>query len=132
MPAVMVGGLLAQLSIAGESPDAMRIVPLISLLVACWFLVFYVIKAGRIVKYISTPVMGGFISGVGLTIILMQIPKLFGGKPGTGELFELLAHIYEEMTSFHLLSFLLGLGTVLIILICKRIIPKIPMTVISS
>lgn len=130
MPAVMVGGLLAQLSIAGESPDAMRIVPLISLLVACWFLVFYVIKAGRIVKYISTPVMGGFISGVGLTIILMQIPKLFGGKPGTGELFELLVHIYEEMTSFHLLSFLLGLGTVLIILICKRIIPKIPMTVI--
>lgn len=130
MPAVMVGGLLAQLSIAGESPDALRIVPLISLLVACWFLVFYVIKAGRIVKYISTPVMGGFISGVGLTIILMQVPKLFGGKPGTGELFELLAHIYEEMTSFHLLSFLLGLGTVLIILICKRIIPKIPMTVI--
>ena len=40
-------------------------------------------------SYISTPVMGGFISGIGCTIILMQVAKLFGGSAGTGELFVL-------------------------------------------
>lgn len=30
------------------------------------------------VDFISTPVMGGFISGIALTIILMQIPKILG------------------------------------------------------
>lgn len=130
MPAVMVGTLLAQMGIVGESREAMQLVPVVSFFVALWFLVFYFIKAGRIVKYISTPVMGGFISGVGMTIILMQIPKLFGGSAGTGEVVELFKHIGHELTNFHLLSFVLGLGTVVIILACKKIIPKIPMTVI--
>ena len=82
-PAVMVGSLLAGFGITAESDAAMQLVPLISLLTALWFLVFFLLKAGRIVKYISTPVMGGFISGVGLTIILMQIPKLMGSPAGS-------------------------------------------------
>ena len=130
MPAVMVGSLLTQFGIAAESDQAMELVPLVSLLTALWFLIFFLLKAGRIVKYISTPVMGGFISGVGLTIILMQVPKLFGGTAGTGELFALLGHIADQLPAFHLLSALLGFGTFFIILLCKRLIPKVPMTVV--
>lgn len=130
MPAVMVGGILAEFQITYESEDAMALVAVISLLTALWFLFFYLIKAGRIVKYISTPVMGGFISGVGLTIILMQVSKLFGGGAGTGELPGLLLHIKGQLTAFHLPSAILGFGTVFIILICKKYIPKVPMTVI--
>ncbi len=130
MPAVMVGSLLTQFGIAAESDAAMELVPLVSILTALWFLVFFLLKAGRIVKYISTPVMGGFISGVGLTIILMQIPKLFGGTAGTGELFPLLGHIAQQCSVFHPLSAVLGFGTFAVILICKKKIPKVPMTVI--
>lgn len=130
MPAVMVGGLLAELEITAESGKALQLVPLISFLVALWFLVFYVLRAGRVVNYISTPVMGGFISGVGATIILMQVPKLFGGSAGTGEVILLMEHIVQELDEFHVLSAILGFGTVLIILLCKKWIPKVPMTVI--
>ena len=130
MPAVMVGSLLAGFGIAAESDAAMQLVPLVSILTALWFLVFFLLKAGRIVKYISTPVMGGFISGVGLTIILMQLPKMFGGSAGTGELFALLPHIYQQLPSFHPLSALLGFGTFAMILLCKKWIPKVPMAVI--
>lgn len=130
MPAAMVGGILAQLGIASQSLEARVLVPVTSLLVAIWFFIFYVFKAGRIVKYVSIPVMGGFISGVGATIILMQIPKLFGGDPGTGEVVALLNHILDQRGSFHLLSFALGIGTIVVILLCKRWIPKVPMTVV--
>ena len=41
--------------------------------------------------------MGGFISGIGITIILMQVPKLFGGAAGTGELIALLLHIADQL-----------------------------------
>jgi len=130
MPAAMIGALLAACEIKAESYEAMNLVPAVSFLVAIWFLIFYLIKAGRIVKYISNPVMGGFISGVGITIIMMQIPKLFGASPGTGEIFELIYNIYRQMPQFNLLSLILGLGTVIIILVCKKKIPKLPMTVI--
>ena len=130
MPAAMVGGFLSSMEIVSESVEARALVPVMAFLVAGWFVVFRLLRAGRIVSYISTPVMGGFISGVGLTIILMQVPKLFGGNPGTGELFALLENIGAQLPEFHLLSFALGMGTILIILVSKKYIPKIPMTVI--
>ena len=130
MPAVMVGSLMAELGIAAESRAAMNLAPVMAIFVSVWFVIFFLFKAGRIVKYISTPVMGGFISGVGATIILMQVPKLFGGSPGTGEIIDLVKNIASELCNFNGLSFLLGMGTVVIILVCKKIIPKVPMTVV--
>lgn len=130
MPAAMAGGILAEMGIAALSPQAKVLVPVMALLVAAWFFVLYFFKAGKVVKYISVPVMGGFISGVGATIIMMQIPKLFGGNPGTGEVVVLLENIWAQREGFHLLSFALGFGTIVIILLCKKWIPKVPMTVV--
>lgn len=130
MPAAMVGTLLTTLVLEPGSDKVITLVPVVSLLVGIWFVIFYFVKAGRVVKYISVPVMGGFISGVGFTIILMQIPKLFGGNPGTGVLLTLLVNIASECKHFNILSAVLGIGTVVIILVCKKYIPKIPMTVV--
>lgn len=129
-PAALVGGALASLGITAGTQEAMEIVPIITLVTACWLVVFYFIKAGRLVNYISTPVMGGFISGIGCTIILMQVPKLFGGSPGTGELFVLLINIWNQLERFNLLSAILGFGTVIIIMVAKKYIPKFPMSVV--
>ena len=129
-PAALVGGTLASLGITGGSPEAMALVPVITLLTACWLFLFYFIKAGKLVNYISKPVMGGFISGIGCTIILMQIPKLFGGNAGTGELFVLLYHIWQELPSFHPLSAVLGAGCVVILQISRKKAPKVPMSVL--
>lgn len=124
MPAAMVGTLLTTLVLEPGSDKVITLVPVVSLLVGIWFVIFYFVKAGRVVKYISVPVMGGFISGVGFTIILMQIPKLFGGNPGTGVLLTLLVNIASECKHFNILSAVLGIGTVVIILVCKSTYPK--------
>ena len=67
----------------------MTVVPVFTFFVALWLLAFYFMNAGKLVNYISAPVMGGFITGICTTIILMQAPKLMGSAAGTGELFEL-------------------------------------------
>ena len=128
-PAALVGGTLATLGIASGSPEAIAIVPVITMVTAAWLLLLFFVKAGRLVNYISKPVMGGFISGIGCTIILMQVPKLFGGNAGTGELFVLLHHIWQELSDFHPLSAVLGVGTVVILQVSKKLAPKIPMSV---
>ena len=130
MPAVMVGAALSSMGLVLGGEEATALVPVVTLCVGVWFLVFWLFRAGRVVKYISTPVMGGFISGVGATIILMQVPKLFGGSAGTGELVPLLRHIAAELPNFHPLSALLGFGTVVIILVSKRLWPRFPMPVV--
>ncbi len=129
-PAALVGGALASMGIVSESSEAMQIVPVITLATAVWLLLFYFVKAGKIVNYISTPVMGGFISGIGCTIILMLIPKLFGGTVGTGELFVLVEHILDETVHFNFLSLVLGVVTIIVILVAKKYMPKFPMSVL--
>ena len=101
MPAAMVGGILAELGIAAQSREAMLLVPVTALLVSFWFLILFLFRAGRIVRYISIPVMGGFISGVGATIIMMQVPKLFGGNAGTGEIIVLLEKNKAEFSDIY-------------------------------
>lgn len=129
-PAALVGSALVSLGIEGGSREALAAVPVLTFFVAVWLLVFYLCRAGKLVNYISAPVMGGFISGICTTIILMQVPKLFGGKAGVGELPELLEHIWESRTVFHLPSLLLGVGALVILLVSKKIIPKFPMAVL--
>ena len=130
-PAALCGGMLANMGIAAASPEALQIVPVLTLFVGLWLLVFHLLRAGSFVKYISSPVMGGFITGIGCEIILMQVPKLFGGRAGHGELPQLLAGIVTEAgRHFHGLSFVLGLATVAIILLCRTLVPRIPVNVI--
>ncbi len=129
-PAALVGGTLASLGIATGSSEAMQIVPVITFVTACWLLLFALLRSGKLVGYISKPVLGGFISGIASTIILMQTAKLFGGASGTGEVVELIIHIVGEFKYFNGLSFVMGIGTIIIILTAKKWFPKFPMSVV--
>lgn len=129
-PAALIGGALLSFEIEAQSPEAITVVPVLTFYVAAWLLLFFVLGAGKLVNFISKPVMGGFISGVCCTVILMQVPKLFGGTAGTGELFELLDHIFRELPLFNLPSFLLGIITLAIVLTVKKFFPKFPMAVV--
>lgn len=129
-PAAIVGAALVSLGIESGSEAAIQYVPVIALLTGIWLLLFYFLKAGRIVDFISTPVMGGFISGIALTIILMQIPKILGGKAGSGELPELVRHIAETCKEISWLSVVLGVGALILFRVAGKLIPKFPMAIV--
>ncbi|AMB99466.1 hypothetical protein AWM75_05410 [Aerococcus urinaehominis] len=110
-----VGGLLqsSQLTIIGVTvaaavskgqalaavPDEGKLTALVSLsiLTGIFLILFGVLKLGRLMKYISYPVMRGFLYGVGILLILNAIPDLVGysatGANAFTKLFNTLAHI---------------------------------------
>ena len=129
-PAALVGAFLAEQGIQNGSAQAVTLVPMITLAVGLWLGIMYFFGAGRIVKYISTPVMGGFISGISATIILMQVPKILGGTSGTGELAELILHIVDTCTeSFNPASLVMGCAALLILIAGKKLAPRLPLSV---
>ena len=126
-PAALVGAFLAGNGIEAGSERAVQVVPMITLFAAVWLLIMRLLHAGKLAGYISTPVMGGFISGISTTIILMQLPKLMGGSSGSGELIELSAHIVKTAKeSFNGTSLLLGGASLAVLLVSKRFIPGCP------
>ena len=129
-PAALIGAALLDLHIESGSKEALAAVPVLTAYVALWLLAFYVMRAGKLVNYISAPVMGGFITGICTTIILMQVPKFLGGTAGTGEFFELAEHIAETAGEINLPSLALGVAALVIVLTAKKVIPKFPMAVL--
>lgn len=129
-PAAMVGAVLLSLGVAPGSAEAMQLVPALAFYTGLWLLLFSLLGAGKAVDYISTPVMGGFISGICCEIILMQTPKLLGSAAGSGELFELLACIWAALKTVNVPSLLLGAATLALLLLGKKYFPKVPMVLV--
>lgn len=126
-PAALVGGTLSAMGVAFSSQEAMKLVPVMTFFVGVWLLLFYLLSFGRLTRFVSSPVMGGFITGICSTIILMQTPKLFGGQSGVGELRELLPHIVSEAkTSFNAFSLCLSVFCIFIIQLFRKLSPKLP------
>lgn len=119
-PAALVGSAIVGLGIESGTKEAMAAVPVLTFFVALWLLAFYFMKTGKLVNFISAPVMGGFITGICTTIILMQVPKLMGGTAGVGELFELAEHIAETLKTINLPSLVIGLTALFILLVSKK------------
>lgn len=129
-PCAVIGGLLATAGISAGSAEAVRLVPVITLFAAFWLLLLSIFKAGKLVNFISAPVMGGFISGIAATIILMQIPKLLGSAVGESELPQLLYSVFKAFMKPNWISFAMGTATVLLIVVFKKILPKFPLAIL--
>ncbi len=94
-------------------------------------ILFGVLKIGRYVRYIPFSVLSGFMSGIGVLIILQQIYPLFGLKTPvlvTDMIFQFLPSVREGGS---ILPAILGLGTVLIIYLFPRVNKKVPATLVA-
>ena len=93
-------------------------------------ILFGLIKLGKYVRYIPYPVLSGFMSGIGVIIILQQLYPLVG-KSGSGSMINLLAGLPEAFGSLSVTALLLGLATVAIIYLFPLVTKKVPSTLVA-
>lgn len=68
--------ILGTAGLAAGSKEAIALAPILAFFCAIFLVLFSVLKLGRFAKYISAPVLSGFISGLSVSIIMGQIPKI--------------------------------------------------------
>lgn len=92
---------------------------------------FGIIKIGKYVRYIPYPVLSGFMSGIGVIIILQQIYPLIGLKSPV-LVVDMVAK-FPEMVSAGISStaLILGLGTIIIIQLFPYLTKKVPSTLVA-
>ena len=93
-------------------------------------ILFGLIKIGKYVRYIPYPVLSGFMSGIGVIIILQQLYPLVGGS-GSGSMVDQLAGLPAAFGNTNLTALLLGIGTVAIIYLFPLITKKVPSTLVA-
>ena len=94
-------------------------------------ILFGILKIGKYIRYIPYPVLSGFMSGIGIIIIVQQIYPLFGLKSPV-LIVDMITQLPEKISSgYSLAALLLGLGTVAIIYLFPLITKKIPSTLVA-
>ena len=82
--AAVLAAVAIDLTQKGVAPDsALVLLTIIGLMCGALQLVFGAVGLGRLIKYMPYPVVSGYLSGVGLIIIISQIPKFLGVPKGT-------------------------------------------------
>ncbi|TLG72949.1 SulP family inorganic anion transporter [Culicoidibacter larvae] len=126
----ITGSILVALGIAAGSAEALAFVPMLAFFTGIFFILFAVLKVGKFVSYVSKPVMSGFISGISLSILVGQIPKMMGLNADGTDFFGNLAIIVGQFLQSNWIGFSMAIVSAIVILFFKKKFPKIPMSLI--
>jgi high affinity sulfate transporter 1 len=96
------------------------------LALAAWFL-----RLGFLASFISEPVLKGFIIGLALTIMVGQLPKLFGVEKEEGNFFEQAWHFLTELGDTQWRTLLVGVTSLLIVLVLREVKPSVPGSLVA-
>ncbi len=94
-------------------------------------ILFGIIRIGKYVRYIPYPVLSGFMSGIGVIIILQQIYPLIGKKSPVSTIDMIIGFPAALADNISIMALLLGLCTIAIIMALPRLTKKIPATLVA-
>lgn len=94
-------------------------------------ILFGIIKLGKYVRYIPYPVLSGFMSGIGVIIILQQIYPVIGLKSPVLVVDMIMKYPEMAANGLYLNALLMGIGTILIIQFFPKVSKKIPATLVA-
>ncbi|HEY6629276.1 MAG TPA: SulP family inorganic anion transporter, partial [Acidimicrobiia bacterium] len=88
-------------------------------------------RLGFVANFISEPVLKGFIIGLALTIIVGQLPKLFGIEKVEGDFFDQLWGWITGLGETDGLTLAIGLTSLAIVFGFRRFLPRIPGSLVA-
>ena len=94
-------------------------------------IIFGIIRIGKYVRYIPYPVLSGFMSGIGVIIILQQIYPLIGLKSPVLVVDMIVEFVSRIEAGVSYTALLLGLAAILIIVLFPRITKRVPSTLVA-
>jgi len=84
------------------------------------------LKLGAVASFLSTPVLLGYLNGAALVIIISQWGKLFGIKLEQEGLVQRIIEWVDKVPATHLSTLYTGVATLVLLIVFKRLITRIP------
>jgi high affinity sulfate transporter 1 len=89
------------------------------------------LRLGFVANFISEPVLAGFKSGIGLVIVIDQVPKLLGIHIDKAGFFRDLLAIVQHLPQASRVTVLLSVGILALIFVLERFLPKWPAPLVA-
>src|SRR6516164_1457943 len=124
--------ILPLIAAKGDEKRAIALASLLAIMVAAIMIVAAVAKLGFIADLISKPTMIGYLNGLALTILVGQLPKLFGFKINAEGLIGEFTEFVRGLANGEAVAAAaaVGIGGIVLILVLQRWLPKVPAVLI--
>ena len=131
-PMTVVSATVVSMAISkyGNLDNAWGIIMLTFLLTGAFQVLFGILKIGKYIKYIPYPVLSGFMSGIGIIIIIFQIFPILG-LTSPSKIADVFTMLPEAINISNYTSIIVAISTIIVIYITPKIIKIIPSTLIA-
>jgi high affinity sulfate transporter 1 len=115
----------------GEPARLITATATLAVLVGALLLLAAVLRLGFVANFISTPVLTGFKAGIGLVIVLDQLPKLLGIHIAKQGFFRDVLSVAQHLPETSLLTLALALATFAVLIVLERKWPHSPAPLVA-
>lgn len=129
--AILAAAALGQAAPGGDAGALITAGATLALLVGAMLVAAAVLRLGFVANFISEPVLTGFKSGIGLVIVLDQIPKLFGIHIDKSGFFRDVLAIVHHLPQTSIATLVLAMGLLALIFGLERFVPRAPAPLVA-
>jgi high affinity sulfate transporter 1 len=123
---ILTGAQLAAVAPTGDPAQLLAATATLTVLVGVMLLAASLLRLGAIASFISEPVLTGFKAGVGLVIVLDQVPKLLGIHFDKGSFLHNLVALVGHLPQTSLATLAVGVAMLAILVGLERFSPRTP------
>jgi len=124
--AILTAAQLGQVVPNGNPAALLRASATLTLLVGAALLVACLLRLGIVANFISEPVLVGFKAGIGLVIVVDQIPKILGIHFPRGTFVQNVLSTVHTLPKTSLATLAVGFTIIVFLLGMERFLPKVP------
>ena len=129
--AILTGAQLALVVPGGDPAALLTASATLAFLVGIMLILASVLRLGVVASFISEPVLTGFKAGIGLVIVLDQVPKLLGIHFDKGSFLENLLALIHHLPETSLATLAVGVAMLVILVGIERFAPRAPAPLVA-
>ncbi|MBG6512826.1 SulP family inorganic anion transporter [Pseudomonas aeruginosa] len=123
--AAMVAAAITPLA-AGAPQRLVDLSMIVAIMVGLFSIVAGLARAGFIASFLSRPILVGYLNGIGLSLLVGQLGKLFGYEAATSGFVAGILALLENLLHIHWPTLILGSLSLLLMVLLPRRFPQLP------
>jgi SulP family sulfate permease len=129
--AILTGASLSLVVPDGDPAALLRASATLALMVGGLLVLAGVLRLGFVATFISEPVLAGFKAGIGVVIVLDQVPKLLGVHFPKGTFLQNQLALLRSLPHTSAVTLAVGVAMIALLIGLKRFLPRVPAPLVT-
>jgi len=129
--AILTATELNEVTSGANSGSLLTAASTLTLLVGAILALASILRLGFVANFISEPVLTGFKAGIGVVIVLDQVPKLLGTHVAKGTFVQSLVATVRSIPETKLITLAVGICMIVLMIAIERFAPKAPAPLVA-